>query len=88
MDQTCGYADYRNTYVEFPPSQAHPSKYFNATSDAECDVWHSAYFAAYSANPCFNPYLLTLQCPLQGDPLGFPSDLFYSYPNVPGYFDR
>ncbi|KAJ9618797.1 hypothetical protein H2204_012929 [Knufia peltigerae] len=89
IDQTCGYVDYRDTHVDkFPPSQVQPPKYFNSTVDADCDIWHAAYFAAYGANPCFNPYLITLQCPLQGDPLGFPSDLIYSYPNTPVYFDR
>ncbi|ETI22932.1 hypothetical protein G647_04726 [Cladophialophora carrionii CBS 160.54] len=88
LDKSCGYADYRETYFKFPPAKVQPPKYFNSSSDADCDIWHSAYFAAYATNPCFNPYLISLQCPLQGDPLGFPSDLIYSYPGIPVYFNR
>ncbi|KAJ9612602.1 hypothetical protein H2200_004199 [Cladophialophora chaetospira] len=88
LDKSCGYADYRDTYLKYPPTQVQPSKSVNSSSIGECDLWHTAYFAAYALNPCFNPYLFTMQCPLQGDPLGFPSDLVYTYPGVPVYFNR
>lgn len=63
-------------------------KYFNATSDADCNLWGIVYEAAYATNPCFNVYEIGLQCPLLGDVLGFPTDLIYSYPGVPVYFNR
>jgi carboxypeptidase D len=88
LDKSCGYAKYRETYLKFPPTKAQPPRYLNSTSDADCDVWTQSYLAAYAVNPCWNSYLITLQCPLQGDPLGFPSDLVYSYPGVPVYFNR
>ena len=46
------------------------------------------YLSAYAVNPCFNVYEPNLQCPLLSDPLGFPSDLIYSYPGLPPYFNR
>ena len=53
---TCGYADYVDQYLVFPPNGTQPPEYFNSTSDAQCDLWDSIYYAAYAPNPCFNVY--------------------------------
>lgn len=89
LDESCGYADFRKKYLKFPASGIQPPKYFNSTSDADCNVWLMAYFAAYALNPCFNVYQIMLgTCPLLSDPLGLPTDLAYSYPGLPIYFNR
>lgn len=89
LDKSCGYKDFRDTYLKFPPPSIQPEKYFNTSSDAECDLWHMAYFASYAPNPCFNVYLITQgNCPLLSDPIGLPSDLAYSYTGLPIYFNR
>ena len=88
LDKSCGYAQFREDYYKFPPSKMQPEKYFNSTSDADCDLWGMVYEAAYAPNPCFNVYEVGLQCPLLGDVLGFPTDLQYSYAGVPVYFNR
>jgi carboxypeptidase D len=84
----CGYADFRNEYLKFPPVNVQEPKYFNSTSEADCDLWDIIYRAAYAPNPCFNVYEIGLQCPLLGDILGYPTDLQYSYPGYPVYFNR
>ena len=84
-DQSCGYADYREKYMQFPPSGVQPVL---KTSTGKCAVWDEAYETAYATNPCFNVYEIGLQCPLLSDPLGYPTDLQYTYPGLPVYFNR
>ncbi|KIW85389.1 hypothetical protein Z517_00779 [Fonsecaea pedrosoi CBS 271.37] len=87
-DQSCGYSQYREDFLQFPPNGTQPPLYLNSTADPDCDLWDLVYDSAYSVNPCFNVYEPNLQCPLLSDPLGFPSDLIYSYPGLPPYFNR
>ena len=49
--QSCGYADFLDQFLVFPPNGTQPAKYFNSTSDADCDLWGSIYNAAYAPNP-------------------------------------
>ncbi|EXJ80947.1 carboxypeptidase D [Capronia epimyces CBS 606.96] len=87
-DKQCGYAQFRQDYMHFPPNGTQPPLYLNTTADPDCDLWDAVYDNAYGVNPCFNVYEPNLQCPLLSDPLGFPSDLIYSYPGLPPYFNR
>ena len=91
LDESCGFKDFREQYLAWPPNGTQPPKYFNSTAgsdDSSCDIWGGSYKEAYKVNPCFNVYEVNLQCPLLGDVLGFPTDLIYSYPGVPVYFNR
>ncbi|KAF2259867.1 serine carboxypeptidase [Lojkania enalia] len=88
LDKSCGYADFREQYMSFPPSGVQPHKYFNSSGDANCDVWGMGWLEAFHPNPCFNVYEIGMQCPLLSDPLGYPTDLQYSYPGLPIYFNR
>lgn len=90
LDQSCGYADYRNKYLTFPPPGRQPAKFFNLSSpsDQACDLWNFANNAALLANPYANVYQIATYCPLPSDPLGFPTDLMYSYPGLTVYFNR
>ena len=88
LDKTCGFASYREQYMSFPPNGSQPPLYENCTAKPECCTWNSMYEAAYGPNPCFNVYEIGLQCPLLGDVLGFPTDLQFSYPSQPVYFNR
>lgn len=85
LDESCGYAKFREDYLVFPPSGTQPPL---PESTGECALWNSAYYAAYATNPCFNVYQLGLICPLLSDPLGYPTDLQYTYPGLPVYFNR
>ena len=87
QDQACGYAAYREQYLQWPPSGQQPPLYLNF-SDTNCTLWEDVYDMAYATNPCFNVYEIGLQCPLLSDPLGYPTDLQYSYPGLPVYFNR
>lgn len=88
FDEGCGYAAFREQYMSFPPNGTQPELYENCTGFPECCLWNSVYDAAYDPNPCFNVYEIGLQCPLLGDVLGYPTDLQYSYPSQPVYFNR
>lgn len=88
LDKSCGYADYREKYLTYPPAGVQPPSYFNHSTDGACDTWGLSYSAAYAPNPCFNVYEIGIQCPLLSDPLGYPTDLQYSYPGLPVYFNR
>ena len=75
--------------MTFPPSGVKPPIYFNFSTEGDCDVWDEVQNAAYAVNPCFNSYELVTQCPMPSDPLGFPTNLEYSYACLmPVYFDR
>ncbi|KAG0650120.1 Serine-type carboxypeptidase F [Hyphodiscus hymeniophilus] len=89
LDKTCGYSEYREEYMKFPPSGVQPPKYFDTDADAACDLADAATNAAFAPNPCFNSYEINTQCPMPSDPLGFPTDVEYEYPGLtPVYFDR
>lgn len=85
MDEECGFSDFRDQYMQFPPSGVQPPL---MESKAKCEVWNEAYYAAWTVNPCFNVYMLGFTCPLLSDPLGYPTDLQLSYPGLPVYFNR
>jgi carboxypeptidase D len=39
--ESCGYAEFIEDYLVFPPNGSQPEKYFNTTADADCDTWVS-----------------------------------------------
>jgi carboxypeptidase D len=39
--ESCGYAEFIEDYLVFPPNGSQPEKYFNATAEADCDTWVS-----------------------------------------------
>lgn len=41
MHESCGYADFINDYLVYPPNGTQPPKYFNTTSQRDCDTWAS-----------------------------------------------
>ncbi|KAG4430633.1 hypothetical protein IFR05_013882 [Cadophora sp. M221] len=88
LDKSCGYHDYREAYLTYPATGVQPEKQFDYSWDYDCDLWDFTYKAAYAPNPCFNVNQIGSGCPLQSDPLGYPTDLQYSYTGLPVYFDR
>ncbi len=85
LDDECGYADFRDQYLVFPPSGVQPAL---KEPSGKCTAWSQSYDAAYAQNPCFNVYQLGFTCPLLADPLGYPTDVQYVYPGLPVYFNR
>ena len=88
LHESCGYADFIDKYLTFPPPEVQPPKFFNYTTDAECDVFDMVYNEAFSVNPCFDLYEVNTVCPLLWDVLGFPGSLDYLPEGTTLYFDR
>lgn len=88
MHESCGYADYIDRYLQFPPSGLQPPVYFNFSSDASCDVFDLIDSAAFDPNPCFDIYEIPAMCPLLWDVLSFPTQLVYTPDGATTYFNR
>ncbi|KAE8384497.1 Alpha/Beta hydrolase protein [Aspergillus alliaceus] len=88
LHNSCGYQDFVEEYLTFPPSGVQPQKSFNITSDTDCDVFDMINDAAYLVNPCYNMYEINQMCPLLWDVLGGPTKLDYLPAGATVYFDR
>lgn len=88
LHQSCGYADYINKYLTFPPPGPQPAEYFNFTSQESCDVFDLINEYAFENNPCFDIYEITTMCPLLWDVLSFPTELVYTPDGATTYFNR
>lgn len=64
LHQQCGYEEYINKYMAFPPSGAQPAVFWNSSDPANqtCDVFNLALEEVLNINPCFNPYEI-VRCP-------------------------
>ncbi|KAH9910242.1 Alpha/Beta hydrolase protein, partial [Amylocystis lapponica] len=83
----CGYADYFEKYVSYPPTGLLPLPGTSVEADPGCDVWDEIFYAAVVVNPAFNIYRIFDTYPILWDVLGFPG----SFPQTqvsPLYFDR
>jgi carboxypeptidase D len=82
--EACGYQNFIDTYLTFPPSDVQPPL---DTYPPQCDIWGRVFRELdRSTDPavkCFNPYQISEQCPLFPDVLGRPSN-FSATP----YFNR
>lgn len=92
--KTCGYDDFMQKHITFPPTERQPSTLPGLQADQTsylegCDIWSQVFNAALELNPCFSLYTITQLCPLKYDPLGFSDGTGY-VPDGSGpvYFDR
>ncbi len=87
----CGYADYLEKYLVFPPSGPQPVNYdeLPGTNNSDCALMDEVYDKASTINPCFDIYQVAAGCPILYDPLGFAAATGY-YPDgaPPIYFNR
>lgn len=87
VSEDCGYDDYFDKYLTFPPSGKHPVTLPGANNDTCTGLWHSVIAKAKQANPCFNFYNIVDHCPSPYNsifnPLN-PYDGNGSYFNLPG----
>ncbi|KAE8144426.1 Alpha/Beta hydrolase protein [Aspergillus avenaceus] len=88
LHESCGYEDFIEDYLTFPPSEVQPRRLFNSTGDAHCNVFGMIQTAAQRLNPCFSIYDVTQKCPLLWDVLGYSTDLKYQPKGATIYFDR
>ena len=73
MHQSCGYANFTETYLQFPPPGNQPQ--IGNYDYSTCDIFDYYASAANEVNPCFNIYHITDYCPLLGDVLSNPGGL-------------
>lgn len=52
----CGYANYSDTHVTFPPKGLLPLPGNNIEGPPDCDLWDEIFDAALLVNPAFNIY--------------------------------
>jgi carboxypeptidase D len=91
LDKACGYADFRNKYLVYPPPGPLPSPLpgRQAGAPAGCNGLKSAIQKAVTLlNPCFDVYQVATTCPLLWDVLGFPGSFDYLPDGATIYFDR
>ncbi|KAI0120670.1 putative serine-TYPE carboxypeptidase F precursor [Xylariales sp. AK1849] len=93
--ESCGYADYLNTYLTYPPSGLQPNNRQPGLTDDQseylpaCFISGDVYDAIADLNPCFNIYEVNAECPLPYDPLGFSAGDMYTPDGAPViYFNR
>lgn len=83
----CGYTEYMETYLTFPPTEKLPAPANNSKVEG-CGLWQSIFDAVMLTNPCFDEYAIATTCPLLWDPLGFPGSFDYIVAGTEIYFNR
>lgn len=88
----CGYTDYLDKYLTFPPPGPFPSELPGVDTDGNlldgCDVFDSIFSEISLINPCFDIYQVATTCPLLWDVLGFPGSFDYVPEGASIYFNR
>ena len=84
MHNQCGYADFIDKYLTFPPPGNQPEE--PVYNYGKCDVFGMYTDAITDKNPCFNVYHITDYCPFLGDVASNPGGLS-CMPQTP-YFNR
>ncbi|KAE8385419.1 hypothetical protein ETB97_011230 [Aspergillus alliaceus] len=88
LHQSCGYKEYVDEYLVFPPAGVQPQKSFNSTSERDCDVFNLISDEALVGNSCFDIYEINQMCPLLYDVLAMPTAFNYKSAGATVYFDR
>ncbi|KAI0394304.1 alpha/beta-hydrolase [Xylariaceae sp. FL0594] len=89
LHDTCGFANYTEKYLTYPPPGPQPADYTQGLSEECSGLWELVLDNALSINPCFDVYQVATTCPLLWDVLGFPGSIGYSPADSgPVYFDR
>ncbi|KAF2729635.1 carboxypeptidase cpdS precursor [Polyplosphaeria fusca] len=84
---TCGYTDYMDKYLTYPPSAKLPQPESGPGTDG-CDLFNDVLNAVFLTNPCFDIYAIATTCPLLWDVLGFPGSFGYLPEGASIYFNR
>ncbi|KAK3359146.1 Alpha/Beta hydrolase protein [Lasiosphaeria hispida] len=92
-DKKCGFSDYLDQYLVFPPKGNLPSRLPGTDAQGQMlpvcdDIFFSVYAAVSELNPCFDFYQVATTCPLLWDVMGFPGSFPYSPAGAQIYFDR
>jgi carboxypeptidase D len=89
----CGYTDFVETYLVYPPAGQQPNKLPGTDADGstlpECyAIFDEIIEASMVLNPCWDIYQVATTCPLLWDVLGFPGTLEYLPEGTEIYFNR
>ena len=97
-DASCGYSDYLNKYLVYPPAGQQPNVVAGQDADGstkpECAaLYNDIVSAALNVNPCWDIYQVATTCPLLWDVLGCTSALpqfffffFFFFPSLVLFF--
>ncbi|KUI65213.1 Serine-type carboxypeptidase F [Cytospora mali] len=90
LDTECGYADFREKYLSFPPPGALPGPDdLPGRGNVTCTtLYDKIYDAINEKNPCFDIYQVATTCPVLWDVLGFPGSFEYVPEGATIYFNR
>ncbi|KAB5559740.1 serine carboxypeptidase [Coniochaeta sp. 2T2.1] len=92
ISATCGFDDYMDKYLTFPPAGPQPGLpagyHANGSRIRGCGADDLVYYASTELNPGWNIYQVTQLLPLPEDVLGFPYSDFYTPPGLEIYFNR
>jgi carboxypeptidase D len=76
VSDSCGYTDYLNKYLAFPPPGIFPSQLPDVDTEGNhlngCDVFDTIYNEVFYVNPCWDIYQVATRCPLLWYILDFP----------------
>lgn len=78
LHESCGYKDYIDKFLTFPPTGLQPTEFLNYSNPTSCDIWDLVDSVVLGVNPCFDIYSITATCPLLWDVLQFPTQLSYA----------
>lgn len=72
LDESCGFSDFRDTYLTFPPPGPMPdSSDLPGRKKAQCiALYEEVYEEITTKNPCFDIYQVAITCPVLWDVLG------------------
>lgn len=88
MHLGCGYQNFTDTYLTFPPPGYQLELVWNSTAMQSCAPWNYASANVFNINPCFNPYAINLMCPLLYNPTGTAHSTGQTTAGQTPYFDR
>lgn len=71
-DTDCGFADFREKYLQFPPTAFLPSyeDLPNVNNESCVNIYNDVFEAVTLINPCFDIYQVATTCPVLWDVLG------------------
>jgi carboxypeptidase D len=92
MSDSCGYTDFLNTYLQFPPPGPLPTQLPGTDEDGNlldgCDIFDAISNEVFYVNPCWDIYQVATTCPMLWDVLGFPGTNAYLPEGATIYFNR
>ncbi|KAK7727935.1 hypothetical protein SLS53_008033 [Cytospora paraplurivora] len=90
LDVECGFADFRDKYLTYPPPGLLPGPDDLPGVDNETcsELYDNIYDSVNVKNPCFDIYQVATTCPVLWDVLGFPGSFDYLPEGAQIYFNR